>query len=107
MSNIDPIVVQEQADKIYVLKQKLDIAEKAAEALLWFAEHAQSRQLIGKIEADVLQGAPSVIATGTRHAQVAQKYIHRAAQNHYTQIIKDAIIFAEADFAAGRVTNTR
>lgn len=89
----DPIAVRETMDRIRKRSDQVRIAERAAQALLWFNEYAWGDEALKVIDVRMV----SVIASATPNAEKAQEFVKAAARELAPKIVARAIALAMAD----------
>jgi hypothetical protein len=97
--SIDPVKMTEAQVKLERRVCSMQDAIKAGKALKWFAEYALTKSPGPKlIQADVLSGTLSVVASTTPNADEAQVFVRQATDEFHAQIIVRAIELAQKQF---------
>src|ERR1700760_4859371 len=87
---IDPIVINEERTRLIEHKTKMEQGINAANALLWFKEFGEKKE--------VLEVIARLIASQTINANFAQAYVTEAAKTFAKEILNKAIDNARVDF---------
>jgi hypothetical protein len=95
--NIDKIVLEEKAEDIRRQVWALSRADRANEALRWFAEYAVEKAPGSPPKSDVLKMNVDVIESSTPHVKPAQDYVKKAAVEFEQKILARAIQLAWID----------
>jgi hypothetical protein len=90
MKLIDPIVINEERIRLIEHKTKMEQGVNAANALLWFKEYGEKKE--------VLEIAARLIASSTPNVNFAQAYVSEAAKLFTKDILDKAIDAARKDF---------
>lgn len=93
-SNIDRIVVREGHSRLAQRARTMEVGVNAANALLWFKEYADKKEVEKVVSVD-----PKLVASSTPNAGAAQRYVTAAAAKFAQQIMDEAIMRAERDFS--------
>ena len=95
---IDPIKMDEAAERFQKAREALKTAENAAVALKWLVERAGG----GRQPGDVLTVAAILVAGGTPGAGNAQTYVTLAAEQFAGEILERAGLLAMDDLKDGK-----